>query len=213
MTRQNRTHGAGWLVRLLALGQIFMGFVLAATALWLLATLPVWWSDPPRLPLNIEVAINPETDFITLDLESSPFREYELGRITGELKVKLAGAWAQWIYLVFALLEIVLIFLILHFLRKIVRSVSTGEIFSGVNAKRLRWVGSLLIIESLFYGGASALITGMNIHDLNVTGSELTVHWFLEISHGGFISGWILLILSEVFRQGAEMKQDQSLTI
>ena len=48
---------------------------------------------------------------------------------------------------------------------------------------------------------------------MEIAGAALTVNWFREFGQGGFISGWIVLILSEVFRQGAEMKQDQSLTI
>jgi hypothetical protein len=74
-------------------------------------------------------------------------------------------------------------------------------------------VGGLLILESLFGPGASILISKLTLHGVDTVGGTLTVNWFRDFAQGGFVSGWIVLILSEVFRQGAEMKQDQSLTI
>lgn len=213
MNRSKRTHGARWLAKLLGLGQILITITVAATAIWLLVTFPVWFPDAPRLALPVEVAVFPDGDFLSLKTETSPFQEYELKGLAGELEVKFSGAWTQWVFVFFGLLEFLLVLLILVFLRKIVSSIATGEAFSTTNAKRLRWVGGLLILEALFAPGASTLVSGMAIKGVETAGGELTVNWFRDFGQGGFFTGWIILILSEVFRQGAEMKQDQSLTI
>jgi|GEM_PF-2662079 len=213
MTGTTRTHGARWLARLLSLGLILVAILAAASAAWLLVTLPVWFSGAPRLPLPIEVAISPDHEALTLEPGTSPFREYEIDRFRGDLKVKFEGAWTQWLFVFFALQEFILILLILMFLRKIVASIATGEAFSATNARRLRWVGGLIILEALFGPGASTLISWLAIKGLQTAGGELTVNWFRDFSQAGFVAGWIILILSEVFRQGAEMKRDQSLTI
>ena len=70
-----------------------------------------------------------------------------------------------------------------------------------------------LIIEAIFGPGASTLIAKVALHGFDFTGGELTVNWFRDFASGGFFTGWIILILSEVFRQGADMKREQSLTI
>jgi hypothetical protein len=213
MTRTTHTHGARWLAKLISLGQLVIAVLVAASAGWLLVTFPVWFADAPRIPLPVEVGISPDHEILTLEEGTSPFREFTFDRISGDLKVKFEGAWTQWLFVFFALQEFVLVLLILMFLQKIVASIATGEAFSAVNAKRLRWVGVLMIIEAIFGPGASAMISGLVIKNLQTVGGEVTVNWFRDFAQGGFFTGWIILILSEVFRQGAEMKQDQSLTI
>lgn len=213
MTPTTRTHGARWLAKLLSLGQILVAILVAASAGWLLVTFPVWFADAPRLPLPIEVAVSPDHEILKLEQGTSPFREFEFDRFSGDLKVKFENAWTQWLFVFFALQEFVLVLLILMFLQKIVASIATGQAFSSTNAKRLRWVGGLMILEALFGPGASAMISGLAIKSLQTAGGEMTVNWFRDFAQGGFFTGWVVIILSEVFRQGAEMKQDHSLTI
>lgn len=213
MSRTNRTHGARWLARLLGLGQLLIAITTAATAGWLLVTFPVWFSDPPRLELPVDMEIAPDTDLFPLEPGTSGVREMELNRLVGELDLKFENAWAQWVFIFLMLQEFLLILLILMFLQKIVASIATGEAFSRANAGRLRWVGGLLILEALFGPGASTLVSQMALRGIEAGGATLTVNWFREFGQGEFVSGWIVLILSEVFRQGTEMKQDQSLTI
>jgi hypothetical protein len=213
MKKTNRTHGARWLAKLIGLGQIVIGAAVVGAALWMLITFPVWWGDAPRIPLPVDVGILAESDFLALESTDTPFRTWELGLMRGELEVTFASPWAQWAIVFLGLQEFVLVFLILHFLRKIVGSISAGEAFSAVNAGRLRWVGGLLILEAIFGPGAAVIVSKVALHGLDFTGGELTVNWFRDFGEGGFVSGWIILVLSEVFRQGAEMKREQSLTI
>lgn len=213
MKSTGSTHGARWLANLIGLGQIIIGAAAMGTVLWMLISFPVWWGDAPRIPLPVEVTIFAESDFLALESADSPFRTWELGRMSGELEVTFDSPWTQWAFVFLVLLEFVMVFLILHFLRKIVASISAGEAFSAANAGRLRWVGGLLILEAIFGLGAAIIVSKVALHGVDFTGGELTVSWFRDFSEGGFFSGWIILILSEVFRQAAEMKREQSLTI
>jgi hypothetical protein len=194
MTPTLRTHGAKWLALLLGFGQFLITVAVIGTTVWLVVTFPVWFSGAPRLPLPVEVSVIPDSDFLTLEPGTSPFREYEMGRLEGELEVKFEGAWTQWIYIFFALQEFLLIMFILVFLQRIVASTATGEAFSRANAKRLRWVGGLLILESLFGPGAATLISKLTLHGVDTIGGTLSVNWFRDFAQGG-------------------LKQDQSLTI
>jgi hypothetical protein len=212
MRNTNRTHGARWLAKLLGLGMILVGVAAVMTALMLLITLPIWWGDGPSLPIPVQVDISPDSGLLPLDSDSL-FTGSRMNRLRGDLMVHFSNPWAQTLFLWFALLQFVLLFLIIFFLGDIVGSISSGEAFSAANAKRLRWVGMLFIIEAIFGPGASALIAKVALHGIEFTGGELSVDWFMDFASGGFFTGGVILILSEVFRQGADMKREQSLTI
>ena len=209
----NRAHGARWLAGLLGLGQIRVGIAAVGALLWMLISFPVWWSDAPRLHLPVHIGIEPDPGGFALDASDGPFRTWDLDRIAGEMEVEFANPWAQWLFFFFAVQEFVIVFLVLHFLRKILGSVPAGEAFSTTNAKRLRWVGALLIIEALFGPGASTLIAGAALRGVEFAGGTLSVDFFKEFGAGGLFTGWIVIVLSEVFRQGAAMKREQQLTI
>ena len=211
--RENRAHGARWLARLLTIGKVIIGIAAAASLLWVIVTLPVWFESAPRLPLPVEVAISPDPDLITTGSDISPFQTSELIRVQGELEVEFRNAWAQWLYVFFAMQEFIIVFLILHFMSRIVGSIGRGEAFSAENAIRLRWVGGLMILESRFGPGASTLIAGAALRGVEFAGGTLSVDFFKEFGAGGLFTGWIVIVLSEVFRQGAAMKREQQLTI
>lgn len=213
MENKHHAHGARRLTRLLGLGQIVVGAASLGALLWMAISFPVWWADAPRLPLPVEVAVQPAQDLLAANSTGNPFRSWDTARVAGEFEVEFVNPWAQWLYLLFALQEFVLAFLILHFLRRIVGSISRGEALSTANATRLRWIGFLMIIERAFAPGASVLVSKAALQGLDFTGGNLSVMWFRDFGWGGFMAAWVVVVLSEVFRQGAELKREQSLTI
>jgi hypothetical protein len=160
----------------------------------------------------VEVELSPDSGLLPFDSDS-PFTGSQMDRLTGDLDAQFANPWAHTAFLFFALQEFVIALFIVFFLGHIVGSISAGEAFSAANAKRLRWVGGLMILERLAAPGYSAIVSKIAMSGLDVPGATLRVSWFEDFGHGGIIAGWIVLILSEVFRQGAEMKREQSLTI
>ncbi|MFO7733803.1 MAG: DUF2975 domain-containing protein [Candidatus Aminicenantes bacterium] len=100
-------------------------------------------------------------------------------------------------------------------LARILRDVGRGKAFTLENARRLRIVGYALaggaIFKLLMYAGALLLFRSA----IEVTGSAIP--WLLIIhsafSPGLFLGGIIVIVISEVFRLGNELREEQELTI
>lgn len=48
---------------------------------------------------------------------------------------------------------------------------------------------------------------------ISIVGGSVGLDWAGELARGDFVTGWVMLILSEVFRRGAAMEEEQSLTV
>jgi len=98
---------------------------------------------------------------------------------------------------------------------RVLREVSRGKAFARQNAKRLRIVGCAMaggaIFKLLMYVGTIFLFRG----DFQVAGSAIP--WFLLIgqalSPGLFLGGIIVLVISEVFRLGNQLQEEQEWTV
>jgi hypothetical protein len=186
--RRRGTHGAGWLTGVLTVFQLGIGLV--------------------------AVAIDPTTtDLLPAERVSDVLREVNVERIRGDLAVKLENPWSQWLYIFFGLQQIVIVLLVVTLLRKVVASVAHGEALSRANAKRLRWVGLLFLLEAVYAPGISSLLTGRLLDAVVVPGAKLLVDWGTDLGGHNFVTGWIVLVLSEVFRRGAELREDQAFTV
>lgn len=213
MTRNQRTHGAGWLSRLLAVFQGLVLLIAAAAALWLVISFPLWWYDAPRIPLPVSVAVAGHEQLITLPPEAAGIGEIDTGRWRGDLEIRFANAWAQWFYVAVGLGQILLVALIFHYLRVATGSFARGEGLSRSTARSLRWAGGLMILEAIIAPGIAAIVSTLVVNQLSVAKGTLTMDWMSEFGQSSFISGWVVLILSEAVRQGAELLDDQSLTV
>jgi hypothetical protein len=212
--RRRGTHGAGWLNGLLAVFQIGIGIIVVGVALWLVISLPLWWADAPRPMLPMAVAIDPTaTDLLPAESVTGVLREVSVERIRGDLAVQFASPWAQWLYIFFGLQQVVIVYLVVSLLRKVVASAARGVALSRENAKRLRWVGLLFLLEAVYAPGVSSLLTGRLLDDVAVPDAKLLVDWGSDLGSHNFVTGWIVLVLSEVFRQGAELRDDQAYTV
>ena len=96
--------------------------------------------------------------------------------------------------------------IILHFIRKILITVKNKNPFCLENVKRLRVLGFTFIALEILIATGVAVIT---YYDLKIF-SEM--HRFFP-GYGGFITGGIMLVLSEVFRIGIKLKNENKLTI
>jgi len=98
---------------------------------------------------------------------------------------------------------------------KVLRDVSRGKAFARENARRLRVVGYAMaggaIFKLLMHLGALLLFWS----DIAVKGAA--VPWIMYISTafspGLFLGGIIVIVISEVFRLGNQLQEDQELTV
>lgn len=107
-------------------------------------------------------------------------------------------------YLVASLLVVLL-------LRRIFRTLVAGDPFVRVNAARIRWIGLIVILSELYetlviYATAFYLRGNFTLDGIVVRldyRPELTV----------IFVGGVLLVLAEVFRLGAELREEHVLTV
>jgi hypothetical protein len=100
---------------------------------------------------------------------------------------------------------------ILSQLRHIFRSLSQGLLFIPDNARRIRWVGYTVI------GGEcarAALVYFWSYYtSLHFTANGLRFVASTDLNVITIFSGFAILVIAEVFREGTRLHEDQSLTI
>lgn len=96
-------------------------------------------------------------------------------------------------------------------LRYIFRSLSRGRLFIPENARRIRWVGFTVIFGEL---ARAALVYFWSYYtSLHFTANGLRFVASANFSVITIISGFAILVIAEVFREGTQLQEDQSLTI
>ena len=104
---------------------------------------------------------------------------------------------------------------LLECIRRMFSSVDQGEVFSAVNARRVRLIGWLFIASSVLRlittGWLKHRMAVLVMHQVPLGGmtvdSTTTGDWL------GITIGLVILALAEVFRQGLLLKEDSALTI
>lgn len=96
-------------------------------------------------------------------------------------------------------------------LRDIVRSVYQQDPFVADNVRRVRTLGLLIIAFAITKSVGQLAISGYADAKVVPTGFSLDGH--LEVPFGLLVAGTAVIVLSEVFRHGARLREEQSLTI
>lgn len=99
----------------------------------------------------------------------------------------------------------------LHLLRQVVWSVEGGNPFVSLNAKRLRIMGALIVLSGVAKTFSEFAISGYLDAILRPEGFSLDGHIGLDFR--SLIVGLSVIVLSEVFRIGAAMREEQELTV
>jgi hypothetical protein len=96
-------------------------------------------------------------------------------------------------------------------LRHIFRSLSRGLLFIPENARRIRWVGFMVLCGEV---ARAALVYFWSYYTgLHFTASGLRFVPSTDLNPITLISGLAILVIAEVFREGTRLREDQSLTI
>ena len=96
-------------------------------------------------------------------------------------------------------------------LRHVFHSLSHGLPFVLANARRIRWVGFAVIFGEL---GRTALVYFWSYYtSLNFTADGLRLAAAADMNPITVVGGLAILVIAEVFQEGARLQEDQSLTI
>lgn len=96
-------------------------------------------------------------------------------------------------------------------LRHVFRSLSQRAPFVEGNARRIRWVGWAVIFGEV---GRAAIVYFWSYYtSLHFTASGLRFAPSADMNPITIVSGLAILVIAEVFQEGARLQEDQSLTI
>lgn len=113
-----------------------------------------------------------------------------------------------WTYLAAAT---ALTLLFLHHLRRTFLRVRNGAPFDAMNALRLRWLGLITVALALLTGVAE-FVTSWAVRG-GLISERVEVPLGLSVDASLVFFGLVLLALAEIFRRGAELEAEQSLTV
>ena len=136
-----------------------------------------------------------------------------LKRVTGEIALpqSMMPTWFFPVEYVAIVIFFGLVLLFLHHLRALFRRVREGAPFDAANAIRMRWLGVLLLVATVYFGAfdfwMSLMVTRVLADSRLPIGSALHINWF-----GVFIA-LVLVGLAEVFRRGAALEEEQALVV
>ena len=103
------------------------------------------------------------------------------------------------------------LFWIVTQLRYVFRSLSQGLPFVLANARRIRWVGFAVIFGEL---GRAAIVYFWSYYtSLHFMADGLRFAASADMNPITLVGGLAILVIAEVFQEGAKLQEDQSLTI
>ena len=103
------------------------------------------------------------------------------------------------------------LFWIVTQLRSVFRSLSQGLPFVFANARRIRWVGLAVIVGE--FGRAAIIYFWSYYTSLHFIADGLRFAASVDINPITIVGGLAILVIAEVFQEGARLQEDQSLTI
>lgn len=130
----------------------------------------------------------------------------QIVKARGDLKVTRQGGGRIPVGLAIALPALGVAILLLHKLRQLLRRLDQGQPFATENARTLRFIGFVVIAAEVAWGAVSFTMTQTLASEFVTTGIVLRPAFVVrgEI----ILIGLALLIVAEVFRLGAVMRQD-----
>jgi hypothetical protein len=103
------------------------------------------------------------------------------------------------------------VFWIVTQLRYVFRSLSRGLPFASANARRIRWVGLAVIFGE--FGRAAIVYFWSYYTSLHFMADGLRFAASVDMNPITIVGGLAILVIAEVFQKGAQLQEEQSLTI
>lgn len=144
-------------------------------------------------------------------LESPLAGDVYLGDALGRLSFAQAGPALHWLLVGVVLATSGPTFVVLTLLRKLIRSVGRGEVFTSANVRRVRGVAWVTILGSSLqalvgFGAASFLA-------VNVSGDAVAIHARFDVPFTGLLVGAVLLVVAQVFGEGVVLREEVEHTV
>ncbi|RDC65441.1 DUF2975 domain-containing protein [Adhaeribacter pallidiroseus] len=100
---------------------------------------------------------------------------------------------------------------ITYLLRQLFRSLAQNNPFVLENAQRLRIIAILIMVTSFTTFAHDAIVNWFLQQNFLLSGSGIRAHLVIDLKT--LFAGLIVLVIAEIFRIGAQMKEEQELTV
>jgi hypothetical protein len=177
----------------------------------------ICFTDPSRIKYSyLAYATNIQTDSFSATTDAGQLCELQLEE---PVKMKICVPGDSPYSNVFLILGVFVLIvcvvgLLLYFLKlfkDILKTVEEGNPFALENARRVRMIGLIVIIGGFVRSLAGFFSSFLAALQFKTEGFEISAN--LRIDFWVILAGLSILVLAEIFRQGAEMREEQSLTI
>ena len=162
-----------------------------------------------NLTLSLPVAL--QLDTAVHGVNSSSQTEAQIEKVRGNLKFPVRKNAFVSVSVSLILIMTVFLLWVVGQLRHVFRSLSAGVPFAADSARRIRWVGIAVIAGEIVrtvivYFWSAYLSQHFTANGLNFTATA-------DFNVTAVLNGLVILVISEVFREGARLQDEQSLTI
>lgn len=187
------------------------GLILAAIILLAAGVLTVLDVSPPGMRLSLWT--------VPFEIDPSVYqiRAGELGGAgqivdaTGELVLRDPARWLTLTVVLGALVGVGFGLVAIDQLRRIFRTLIAGEPFVVENVGRIRVIAGIIIGLEIFEA-AVRFVSSLFLRSQLVS-DGITFRSDVNLQMGAIFAGLVLLVLAEIFRIGAELREDQALTV
>lgn len=177
----------------------------------------------PVLPSELNLRLNERA--IRIQTETSDAADIRVGTLVGTVSFNSYGKdtalamRVRWEFFAVTFFGYGSVFLLFGFLRHLCANLESGEIFTDANLRLVRNIGRLLVVGALV-GTALQLahyhfINGYLIQHATITGlnASLDSGFPGQLHFSYFITGLLVLLIAEAFRQGLALKKESELTV
>jgi hypothetical protein len=190
------------------LGIYLLGFIII-----LLATIHSflngdWANLAPRIPVNFST-----NEFGTIQFSDSTIHKIAVVSNKATFVFLRTAPFKIWLFNIISIyIMYALTLYIIYHLRKFFQTLKNENPFTRKNGTRLRAIGITTIIASIFWKKIYSLLIS------SLVSGKISIEGIKIISNSNFdfqviLLGLIIIVISEVFRLGSEMKEEQELTI
>jgi DUF2975 family protein len=201
------TQTAGLLKGLLDLG--FWAIVVLAPAYVVLVVVGYLRSGDPDMALGVDVWFNPTP--VAWALEGDGSRAARIVHGVGAVRFQQLPWPDLAVLLAASMLRLLLWLPVLQQLRRLLGALSVGRPFVRENADRLRKLGWTLVLVELALA-ALRVAEGLYVA-WRFRGPGLELWPRLDLPVTALFVGAALLVVAEAFRRGAQLEEDQALTV
>lgn len=137
--------------------------------------------------------------------------------LLGEVEFKMRSRGLVFLYFFMIYLFIFLTLIIVDQLRKFLKTVESGNFFIKENIQRIRRIGFAIILTHILeiLGALSLALffKPISIQDMQVSVYWETVYPVVQKGFWGVFLGLVFLAIAVIFRLGAQLQEEQALTI